>query len=58
MLFVTNITGFYNPKAHKTLTGKQVVHLFSQHGVFDYLKEFYDVLHSTGHKYIINGIDI
>ena len=23
-----------------------------------YLKEFYDVLHSTGHKYIINDIDI
>ena len=23
---------------------------------FDYLKEFYDVLHTTGHRYIINDI--
>ena len=47
-----------NYKAHKALTGKQVVQLFMQHGVFDYLKEFFDVLHSSGHKYIINDIDI
>jgi hypothetical protein len=45
-------------KMHKSLTGKQAVQLFLQYGVFDYLKEFYDVLHSTGHKYIINDIDI
>ena len=43
---------------HKSLTGKQAVQLFLQYDVFDYLKEFYDVLHSTGHKYIINDIDI
>lgn len=47
-----------NYKVHRSLTGSQAVQLFMRHGVFDYLKEFYDVLHSTGHKYIINDIDI
>lgn len=47
-----------NYKVYRALTGKQAVQLFMQHGVFDYLREFYDVLHSTGHKYIINDIDI
>ena len=47
-----------NYKIYRSLTGKQVVQLFMQHGVFEYLKEFYDVLHTTGHKYIINDIDI
>lgn len=39
-----------NYKVHRSLTGSQAVQLFMRHGVFDYLKEFYDVLHSTGHK--------
>lgn len=47
-----------NYKVHRSLTGSQAVQLFMRYEVFDYLKEFYDVLHSTGHKYIINDIDI
>lgn len=47
-----------NYKVHRSLTGKQVVELFKQHNVFDYLSEFYDVLHTTGHKYINHDIDI
>jgi len=39
-----------NYKAHRSLTGKQVWDLFSKYGVFDYLNEFYDVLHSTSHQ--------
>ena len=35
-------------KAHKSLTGKQTAELFRRYGVFDYLIEFYDVLHTTG----------
>jgi len=34
-----------NYKAYKSLTGKQTAELFRQYGVFDYLNEFYDVLH-------------
>ena len=32
-------------KAHKSLSGRQVYDLFQKNGVFDYLRDFYDVLH-------------
>ena len=44
-------------KVHRTLTGKQVFQLFEQYGVFDYIREFYDVLHTTGYAYINDDID-
>ncbi len=47
-----------NYKVHKSMTGKQTVDLFNRYGVFDYLFEFYDVLHTAGHNYINNDIDI
>ena len=45
-------------KQYRNLTGKAVAKLFSDYGVFDYIYEFYDVLHTTGHNYINNDIDI
>lgn len=45
-------------KLHRTLSGKQVSDLFEKYGVFDYIREFYDVLHTTGYQYINNDIDI
>lgn len=45
-------------KAHKSLSGKQVVDLFLQYDVFDYLTQFYDVLHTTGYQYINQDIDM
>mgnify|MGYP003464365852 CR=1 FL=1 len=45
-------------KHHRNLTGKAVAKLFSDYGVFDYIYEFYDVLHTTGYNYINNDIDI
>ena len=45
-------------KTYKKLSGKQALELFERYGVFDYLREFYDVLHTTGHNYINNDIDI
>lgn len=47
-----------NYKVHRSLSGKQVLQLFLQNGVFDYINEFYDVLHTTGYKYINKDIDI
>lgn len=47
-----------NYKLHRDLTGTEVVKLFSNYGVFDYIREFYDVLHTAGHNYINNDIDI
>ena len=45
-------------KNYKSLTGKQTVNLFLRYGVFDYLREFYDVLHTTGYQYVNHDIDI
>ena len=45
-------------KVHKSLNGRQVSQLFEKYGVFDYIREFYDVLHTTGYQYINNDIDI
>lgn len=47
-----------NYKVHKSLTGKETAQLFKQYGVFDYIREFYDVLHTTGYQYLNNDIDI
>ena len=47
-----------NYKLHRNLTGKAVLKLFTDYGVFDYIREFYDVLHTTGDNYINNDIDI
>ena len=45
-------------ESYKSLTGKQTAELFRRYGVFDYLNEFYDVLHTTGYQYINHDIDI
>lgn len=47
-----------NYKLHRNLSGKEVSELFERYGVFDYICEFYDVLHTTGFNYINNDIDI
>ena len=57
---VTAFAVFYleSYKVYKSLTGKQTAELFRRYGVFDYLNEFYDVLHTTGYQYINRDIDI
>ena len=47
-----------NYKIHRNLSGQEASSLFERYGVFDYIREFYDVLHTTGHHYINNDIDI
>ena len=41
----------------KNLNEEEVIELFKKNYVFEYLKSFYDVLHITGTKYIIQDID-
>ena len=36
----------------------EVYNLFKEYGLFDYLKDGYDVLHTQGQDYIINDIEI
>ena len=45
-------------KTHRNLSGQEVYSLFDRYGVFYYIRELYDVLHTTGHNYINNDIDI
>ena len=45
-------------KNEKNLSGHEVALLFDRYHVFDYIRSFYDVLHTTGTKYIFNDIDL
>ena len=45
-------------KRYRNMSGKDVIELFEDYGVFDYITEFYDILHTTGEQYINNDIDI
>ena len=45
-------------KNQKNLTGKEVMVLFNRYSVCDYIRSFYEVLHTTGNKYIVNDIDL
>jgi hypothetical protein len=41
--------------ANKT-NGRQVMRLFNQYGIDEYIVNCYDALHTTGPEYIINDI--
>ena len=45
-------------KAAKNMTGKQVIEMFKQYGVSDYILSCYEALHTTGTSYIIEDIDL
>ena len=47
-----------NYKQYRHLSGSEAVEIFVRYGVFDYIREFYDVLHTAGHNYINRDIDI
>ena len=56
-----NVTKFlvYCVEIYKTaykLNGKQVVQLFSQYGILEYIAGCYGALHTTGPEYIIEDI--
>lgn len=56
MLFKTFCIEQYKLAHH--LSGKDTANLFFQYGVMDYLQLFYDVLHSTGARYLVEDIDL
>ena len=45
-------------KNSKNMNVKEVINLFNKYSVLDYLWSFYETLHTTGTKYIINDIDL
>lgn len=45
-------------KNAKNLTGKEIINLFEKYHLYEYIKDFYEVLHITGPKYIVEDIDL
>ena len=45
-------------RAFSSLSAEETLLNFRKYGVFDYLKEGYEVLHSQGESYIVNEIDL
>ena len=45
-------------KNYKCMTGREVMDLFNKYSVCEYIKSFYEVLHTTGTRYIVNDIEL
>ena len=45
-------------KAAKQMTGREVMELFTRHGVTAYIMSCYEALHTTGTNYIVEDIDL
>ena len=44
-------------KHAKNMSGEAVMTLFSRYGVLEYLQEFFDVLHTQSHQWILADIE-
>ena len=45
-------------KTAKGLNGKSVIDLFIRYRVIDYIRDYYEALHTTGRQYIVDDIDL
>jgi hypothetical protein len=43
-------------KVEERLTGKSAIELFLRNQVLEYVRKYYDSLHTTGRQYIVNDI--
>lgn len=43
-------------KNAESLSGKAVIELFNKHGVIEYIRSYYEALHTTGRQYIVDDI--
>ena len=46
-----------NYKVYRNLSGKEILKMFNNYGVLDYLENHYDILHTTGYQYMNKDID-
>ena len=44
-------------KNAKGLSGEATMRLFSRYGVLEYLRDFFDVLHTQGYQWLVEDID-
>lgn len=40
------------------MPGKAVIALFNQYRVIDYIRSYYEALHTTGRQYLVGDIDL
>ena len=45
-------------KSKEYMNGEEVMNLFNKYSVLEYIQTFYDVLHTTGSKYIVDDIKL
>jgi len=45
-------------KTAENLSGKAVIELFNRYRVLDYIRSYYEALHTTGRQYIVNDINL
>ncbi len=45
-------------KAAEGLSGRSVIELFNRFGVVEYIRKFYEALHTTGARYIVEDINL
>ena len=45
-------------KLAKSMTGAEVMKLFTKYRVPEYVKSYFEALHTTGEKYIVGDIDL
>ena len=43
-------------KHAEQLSGKAAIELFNRHGVVDYIRAYYEALHTTGRQYIVEDL--
>lgn len=45
-------------KTTNNLTGKAVIDLFNRYRVLEYIRSYYEALHTTGSRYIVDDINM
>lgn len=45
-------------KSAMKLSGKAVIALFNQYRIIDYIRFYYEALHTTGRQYIVDDINL
>jgi hypothetical protein len=45
-------------RSEEKLSGKAVIELFNRYRVLDYIRSYYEALHTTGRQYIVNDINL
>jgi hypothetical protein len=57
---ITNFTAFCieEYRSAEKLSGKAVIALFNRYRVLDYIRSYYEALHTTGRQYIVDDINL